>query len=65
MYVYVCVNMHIYTYIKQMLMYRYTIYNTEGNNAALICLMAEVCWPVPSSSSTFPTSPEAPPQISV
>lgn len=46
-------------------MYRYTIYNTEGNNAALICLMAEVCWPVPSSSSTFPTSPEAPPQISV
>lgn len=39
MYIY----MHIYTYIKQMLMYRYTIYNTGGNNAALICLMAEMC----------------------
>lgn len=48
-----------------MLMYRYTIYNTEGNNAAVIHLMAEVCWASPSSLSTFPTSPEAPPQSSV
>lgn len=65
MYIYVCVNIHIYTYIKQMLMYRYTIYNTEGNNAAVIHLMAEVCWAFPSSLSTFPTSPEAPPQSSI
>ena len=65
MYVYVCIYMHIYIYIKQMLMYRYTIYNIEGNNAALICLMAEVCWTILSSSSTFPTSSKAPPQSSV